>query len=115
MNLVSLGEKHTAEAAQASETVDWYVYYRVRAERAALLQVRVGAMQNSLRQKHGITCALKQQPQLRDGMHTWMEVYLSAPAAFEAILASEARHVALTELIEGERHVEYFRDLTSCA
>jgi hypothetical protein len=94
---------------------DYYVYYRVRAENAEQLLQSVCAMQKRLLQYHGITGSLKRRPQLRDGMHTWMEVYPAAPHDFDALLAAEAQQADLAKWIDGERHVEHFWDLNSCA
>ena len=97
------------------DQLDWYIYYRVRAERAELLHKCVTEMQQRLQQEHGISSALKRRPQLRDGLHTWMEVYTSAPRDFDMILAAEVEKAALAELIDGERHIEHFWDISSCA
>jgi hypothetical protein len=100
---------------KAPDKVDWYIYYRVRAEQAPLLHARVSAMQRRLLQQAGVRAMLKQGPQLRDGFHTWMEVYVAAPSDFGAILAREVLNAELSEIIDGERHVEHFWDVTSCA
>lgn len=113
MNVVSQNDE--APLFGCMPNLDWYIYYHVRADHAALLQTRVTAMQRHLLQHHGIAGALKRRPQLRDGLHTWMEVYTSAPNNFDTILASEVESAALSELIDGERHVEHFWDLSSCA
>lgn len=97
------------------DRTDYYVYYRVRVENAAQLLQNVCAMQKRLLQYHGIVGSLKRRPQLRDGMHTWMEVYPGAPNDFDAVLAAEVLQAGLTNWIDGERHVEHFWDLNSCA
>jgi hypothetical protein len=72
-------------------------------------------MQARLLQQVGVKGALKRRPQVREGLHTWMEVYIAAPSNFDEILASEVMTAQLSELIEGDRHVEHFWDVTSCA
>lgn len=109
------GEQRIVDIAAAPDTVDWYIYYHVRAEHEAALHARVSAMQNRLLQTCGVTGSLKRRPQLRDGLHTWMEVYIAAPIDFDTLLATEVSTAKLSELIDGERHVEHFWDVTSCA
>ena len=96
-------------------TTDLYVYYRVRVEHAPLLQTRVLAMQTSLAVEYGIGTALKRRPDEKDGLHTWMEVYLAAPSGFDAALERAAAQAGLADLIDGQRHTEYFMDCSTCA
>jgi hypothetical protein len=97
------------------DRTDYYVYYRVRAENAEQLLQSVCEMQKHILQYHGIIGSLKRRPQLRDGMHTWMEVYSAAPNDFDALLIAESQRAGLEKWIDGERHVEHFWDLNSCA
>jgi len=94
---------------------DWYVYYRARVEDAGLLQERVAAMHSHLQRATGIHCSLKKRLSEDGEQNTWMEVYLAAPDNFEMLLAQEVLAVRLGELIVGERHMEYFMDVTTCA
>ncbi len=94
---------------------DYYVYYKVPTGYGALLQERVGNLQRRLHEQLGIACSLKRRPQGKDGQDTWMEVYLAAPEGFEQTLARELLAANVQELIDGERHVEYFLDVISCA
>jgi hypothetical protein len=94
---------------------DWYVYYKVRTEHGALLQERVAAMQQRLHGQFGIACSLKRRPHIKDDRDTWMEVYLAAPQDFEQALARELHLAHVQELIDGERRVEHFLDVISCA
>jgi hypothetical protein len=103
------------EPEHGGSNIDWYIYYRVRAELAANLQMRVAAMQTRLLTEFGIAGALKRRPQAQDGRHTWMEIYTAVPHHFDAILASAVSAAGLSELIDGERHAEHFWDVTSCA
>jgi len=93
---------------------DLYVYYRVRRDDAARLQAAALAMQASLSHEHGVAAALKRRPEAKDGLHTWMEVYLATPDGFAAHL-DHAAHTHLAALIEGKRHMEVFLDCSACA
>lgn len=95
--------------------MDCYVYYRVRADLAVLLRERVATMQNCLQQEFGITGSLKRRSQQQEGKDTWMEVYADIPQDFDTILAQACAFAMLQELIAGERHIEHFLDVTSCA
>ncbi|MGH8855149.1 MAG: DUF4936 family protein [Telluria sp.] len=86
---------------------DLYVYYKVRIEDAAALAPRVRAMQARL----GAPGQLKQRPEARDGLQTWMEVYPSVPGGFDATLERAAHDAGLPELIQGPRRSEVFIDL----
>ncbi len=92
---------------------DIYVYYRVRAELAVLMLPHVQAMQAELKSRFGIAAALKRRPEEIDGMQTWMEVYLSVPDDFLNALEQAAIDAHLP--ITGERHIELFMDLPTCA
>jgi len=96
-------------------TMDLYVYYRVGCAQAPLLCERVAAMQAALRQRCGVTPGLKRRPEAKDGRHTWMETYLNIPDGFDAILSEAVLESQLASLIDGERHTEYFLDITTCA
>jgi hypothetical protein len=91
--------------------IDLYVYYKVRVEDAAALAPRVRAMQAQL----GAPGQLKQRPEARDGLQTWMEVYPSAPQGFDAILERAAADAGLAGVIQGPRRSEIFMDLLPCA
>ena len=93
--------------------VDLYVYYKVRAEDAAALAPRVRAMQAQLASQ-GIASQLKQRPQARDGLQTWMEVYPCAPDGIEALVEEAARAAGLAEHLQGPRRSEIFTDLAPC-
>lgn len=95
--------------------MDLYIYYTVRAGLADILPVRVLEMQANLAGKHGVATALKRRPAEKNGRHTWMEVYLAVPEGFDAVLEDAVTRSELASLIDGERHVEYFMDVSSCA
>lgn len=94
---------------------DCYIYYKVRAEDGARLHQRVAELQQRVHARWGVACSLKRRPQSKDGLDTWMEVYLAVPDGFEQGLACELQDGLVQELIDGERHMEHFLDLTSCA
>ena len=94
---------------------DLYIYYRVRSDDASKLQATVRALQQSLSREYGIATALKRRPEERQGLHTWMEIYLAVPDGFEARLGQAIDQAGLAALIEGERNMEYFLDCSTCA
>lgn len=99
---------------------DLYVYYRVAQPDVAALLPRVAAMLTGLQRMTGVAGQLKQRPLPEASEptcpeHTWMEVYLSAPAGFEAVLAAAVIEADLLPLIAGARHHELFTDLIPCA
>lgn len=94
--------------------MDLYIYYRVRAEDSPALQARTAAMQRKLSQEYGIVTGLKRRPEAKDGLQTWMEIYQAVPDGFEAILESAVAREGLHTLIDGQRHTEYFLDVSSC-
>jgi len=98
--------------------MDLYIYYRVPAADAALVQAKVKQMQASLADQYGISTALKRRPAEQDGMHTWMEVYLAVAddtaEDFTAALELAVAANQLSSLIDGKRHTEQFLDLSLC-
>lgn len=95
--------------------MDLYIYYRVPVGKAAQLEQQAIALQARLSQQHQVATELKRRPQDKDGMHTWMEVYLDTPDGFEAALQEEVEASSLAALVEGPRHTEYFLDFSPCA
>ena len=89
---------------------DLYIYYQVRDSDAAALAPLVRAMQQRL----GLG-SVKRRPNAKDGLQTWMEIYLATGAGFEQALADAVRESGLAELIAGVRHTEIFTDLELCA
>jgi hypothetical protein len=94
---------------------DLYIYYQVRDEHAAALELRVRAMQEVLSAERGVNGQLKRRPEAKDGLQTWMEIYPATPAGFDAALNVAVQDAALAELIAGPRHTEIFTDLNTCA
>ena len=89
---------------------DLYIYYQVRDSDAAALAPLVRAMQQRL----GLG-SVKRRTNAKDGLQTWMEIYLATGAGFEQALADAVRDAGLAELIAGPRHTEIFTDLELCA
>ncbi len=94
---------------------DLYIYYRVRDALADQLVPLVQAMQLDLAARTGIDGKLKRRLHSRDGMQTWMEVYLATAPGFEALLADSVAMANLSASIEGDRHTEAFMDIPLCA
>ncbi len=94
--------------------MDIFVYYKVRTGLADALTRSVLEMQAELTKKYGVAGMLKRRPAEKDGCHTWMEIYPAVPGGFDALLEDSVARLQLATLIDGERHVEYFMDV-SCA
>lgn len=99
----------------ARNEMDLYIYYRVRSDNAAALFARLDTMQQRLADQYGIVTGLKRRPEEKDGRQTWMEIYQSVPADFEAALERTVAREELLALIDGQRNTEYFVDVSPCA
>lgn len=95
--------------------MDLYVYYRVDCAHAEALHALATAMQQALARQSGVATGLKRRPQVKDGRHTWMEIYLNIPEGFDMLLQQALSASGMDALIDGERHLEYFLDVSSCA
>jgi hypothetical protein len=98
--------------------MDLYIYYRAPLEQSEQLQKQATAMQAQLSQHYKIATALKRRPEDKDGMQTWMEVYLDVPDDFESVLTRAVAEHRLDSLINGPRHTERFEhilDFSPCA
>ncbi|GAB3551266.1 hypothetical protein GCM10027343_35360 [Noviherbaspirillum agri] len=95
--------------------MDLYIYYRARCENADALCTQARAMQQCLSREYGIVTGLKRRPEAKDGQHTWMEIYQNVPANFVDALESAVVQAGLPALIDGQRNIEYFLDVSSCA
>lgn len=95
--------------------MDLYIYYRVHSEHAAALQAKVSSMQQYLSREYGIVTALKRRPEEKENRQTWMEIYHAVPDGFDAILKHAIAQAGLAGLIDGQRHTEYFLDVSPCA
>lgn len=90
---------------------DLFVYYRALSTDAAAVEQAVGRMQAAL----GRPGSLHRRPELKDGMHTWMEIYPAVPEGFDARLARAVDKAGLAGMIIGGRHHEVFLEVSSCA
>lgn len=95
--------------------VDLYIYYKVRDEHAAQLAPRVRAMLAELASQTGVAGSVKRRPGAQDGRQTWMEIYLSTPEGFDAVLDAAVRQAGLDQFTDGPRHTEVFTDISTCA
>lgn len=95
--------------------VDLYIYYTVRDEHADLLAPRIRAMQAELAARHAIGTRLMRRPETRDGKQTWMEVYAATADGFPAALELALNDADVGSLIDGQRHIEVFTDISTCA
>lgn len=94
---------------------DLYIYYKVSEQNADALELRLRIMQAELGALTGVYGEIKRRPGSRDGLQTWMEIYAGTGEGFDTALSAAERDAALSELIEGERRVEVFMDLSPCA
>jgi hypothetical protein len=94
---------------------DLYVYYKVRDADTAQLAPLVRAMQAALVASEGVSVQLKRRPGNQDGLQTWMEVYPSVPAGFDATLARAVDEAGFESLLAGPRRFEVFTELPPCA
>jgi len=95
--------------------MDIYVYYRVPEANALMLRPRLQSLQQSLAEEYTIQHSLKRRPEPSEGCQTWMEVYHQVPEDFAAALHKAVDDHGLMALIRGERHVEVFVDVDTCA
>ena len=94
--------------------MDLYIYYRVRNTESAQFCAKVLAMQHNLARAYKIGTALKRRPDEKDGLQTWMEVYLDVADDFEARLNEAVEENQLSSWIDGKRHTEQFVDVSLC-
>ena len=94
---------------------DLYIYYKVSERNADALELRLRMMQAELGALTGVYGEIKRRPDSRDGLQTWMEIYVGTGDGFDTALSAAERDASLSELIEGDRRVEVFMDLSPCA
>ena len=94
---------------------DLYIYYKVSERHADALELRLRMMQAELGALTGVYGEIKRRPDSRDGLQTWMEIYLGTGDGFDAALSAAESDASLSELIDGDRRVEVFMDLSPCA
>lgn len=95
-------------------TMDLYIYYQVRTTNAESFRAKALAMQHNLARYWKIATALKRRPEEKDGMQTWMEVYLDVAEDFEVQLNQAVEANELLSWIDGKRHTEQFLDVSLC-
>lgn len=99
--------------------MDLYIYYRVQQVHTQALHGKVKAVQAVLQGRFGIAGGLKRRPGVQDGLQTWMEVYEHITPEhedeFSRALDRALDDAGITTLIDGQRHVERFEDVASCA
>jgi hypothetical protein len=98
----------------AKTAMDLYIYYQIRAADAESFRTKVLAMQHNLARDWNIVTALKRRPEEKDGMQTWMEVYLAVDENFAAQLNQAVAVNELSPWIAGKRHTEQFLDVSLC-
>ena len=95
--------------------MDLYIYYRVSTANAGILQKRLALMQAKLSEQWTVQADSKRRPELQDNLQTWMEIYRNVPDGFLPALQAAVTQAGISDLIDGERHVETFVDLDACA
>ncbi len=98
--------------------MDIYIYYKVDTRHAALLEQRLVALQATLSSDWQVGIALKRREESDAQAHslqTWMEIYSDVPEGFLTALEKAIEASDIKSLIAGERHHEFFRDVTVCA
>ena len=90
--------------------VDYFVYYRIRADQQVALAAALATMQATLHAATGIAGRVRRR---LDDPLTWMEIYegVTDLRQFEIELGSHALRHGLHEVLEygGVRHLERFR------
>lgn len=98
-------------ALSAESGHELFIYYRAEPARAEALADAVRAMQAALCREHpGLVARLLCRPELRDGLHTWMETYALPRGGSEVLLAAAIERAAagLVPLLAGPRRAEHF-------
>jgi hypothetical protein len=95
--------------------MDLYIYYHVRSDERDGFRAKALAMQHNLARDCGVATALKRRPEEKNGLQTWMEVYLAVGEDFESRLNQAVAAHGLSEWIQGRRHTEQFLDVSLCA
>ncbi len=98
-------------ALPAGGSHELFVYYRAAPAQADALSDAVRAMQQRLCREHaGLAARLLCRPELREGLHTWMEAYALPAGASAVVLAAAIERAAegLAPLLSGPRRAEHF-------
>lgn len=99
-----------------------YVYYRVAAAQASAARALVQALFQRVAAGSSAAPRLQIRCDPLTGDHdgvtgdaTWMELYPGVSPGFAEQLEQQAAQLGLTQLLDGGRHVECFRDAPPCA
>lgn len=101
--------------------IEIYIYYRAQPGHSETIRQMVERMQVPLAREYGLTAALKRKQPAPGAASTaaadtWMEVYLNVNSQdFEHALTQAVAQNGLMDLIDGERHTEYFLPVSACA
>lgn len=90
--------------------MDCYIYYKSSRNASAEIINEVGKVSAVLAQKNLAQPVLQTRLNTAGDLVTWMEVYKAVDHQFLPRLNTLISHSALPQLIEGERHVEFFVD-----
>lgn len=95
--------------------MDCYIYYKTAAKLESQVLQHQAQLNAALAEAGRPGLHLQRRPEIKDGLHTWMEIYRTVPEGFETQLDDLVQQSGLAALIHGQRHVEYFMDAISCA
>ena len=86
-------------------------------EREAEIIRQEQRLQTILKTVGGNMHQIQRRPQAQDGLHTWMEIHrdIANVVDFEQHMAQGITQTGLQNLLHGERHIEYFMDVSLCA
>lgn len=88
--------------------MDFFVYYKVRAENVDNLLPRVSALLSEAFQVFAVKTRLMRRPEEEGGIQTWMEIYHEVPGDFDIWLRSHCETHDVSPFTDGQRHVERF-------
>ena len=94
--------------------IDLYVYYKLAPEHEAAVLALVPVIQARLAAAHGVRPQLKRRPAVRDGLHTWMEIYPAVDDDFASVLEQALKQGGFASLNTSARHTEVFVDALPC-
>lgn len=107
--------KHATPETRKTADMDCYIYFKTMSSQETEVISEEQLLQTHMQQQTGIAHDLQRRPSAQDGLHTWMEVHRQVSPDFEQQLARAYAQTRLSELLQGERHMEYFMDVRLCA
>ncbi|MFZ6722837.1 DUF4936 family protein [Undibacterium sp. Ji49W] len=107
--------KHARPETIKTADMDCYIYFKTMSSQETEVILQEQLLQDHMRQQSGNAHGLQRRPSAQDGLHTWMEVHRQVSPDFEQQLAQAYAQTRLSELLQGERHMEYFMDVSLCA